>query len=46
MNITVLKRRLPERHRYERGEKWNLRPNQADAVKAFVNAVNSGRKIF
>ena len=38
------KKRLPERHRYERGEKWNLRPNQADAVKAFVNAVNSGRK--
>lgn len=35
---------MPERHRYERGEKWNLRPNQADAVKAFVNAVNSGRK--
>lgn len=38
------KNRLPERYHYERGEKWNLRPNQADAVKAFVNAVHNGRK--
>ncbi|HEM3577934.1 TPA: Eco57I restriction-modification methylase domain-containing protein [Streptococcus suis] len=38
------KDRLPERYHYERGEKWNLRPNQADAVKAFVNAVRNGRK--
>lgn len=36
--------RLPERYHYERGEKWNLRPNQADAVKSFVNAVHNGRK--
>ena len=38
------KSRLPERYHYERGEKWNLRPNQADAVKSFVNAVHGGRK--
>ena len=38
------KNRLPERHHYERGENWNLRPNQAEAVKAFVNAVHKGRK--
>ena len=38
------KSRLPERYHYERGEKWNLRPNQADAVKSFVNAVHNGRK--
>lgn len=38
------KNRLPERHYYERGANWDLRPNQADAVKAFVNAVCNGRK--
>lgn len=38
------KNRLPERYHYERGEIWNLRPNQAEAVKAFVNAVHKGRK--
>lgn len=38
------KNRLPERYHYERGENWNLRPNQAEAVKAFVNAVHKGRK--
>ena len=38
------KNRLPERHYYERGANWDLRPNQADAVKAFVNAVYNGRK--
>lgn len=36
--------RLPERHHYERGENWTLRPNQANAVTAFSNAVNSGRR--
>jgi|LSQX01.2.fsa_nt_gb hypothetical protein len=36
--------RLPEKYQYERGENWNLRPNQDDAVKAFVKAVNNGRK--
>ena len=38
------KNRLPERYHYERGKNWNLRPNQADAVKTFVNAVQNGRK--
>lgn len=38
------KNRLPERYHYERGENWTLRPNQDDAVKAFVNAVHKGRK--
>ena len=36
--------RLPERHHYERGASWDLRPNQQDAVKTFANAVKSGRK--
>ena len=34
------KNRLPQTFHYQRGEQWTLRPNQADAVKAFVNAVN------
>jgi len=38
------KNRLPQTFHYQRGEQWTLRPNQADAVKAFVNAVNNGRK--
>lgn len=38
------KNRLPERHHYVRGENWNLRPNQANAVTEFLNAVNNGRK--
>lgn len=38
------KNRLPQIFHYQRGEQWTLRPNQADAVKAFVNAVNNGRK--
>lgn len=38
------KNRLPERYHYERGENWNLRPNQAEAVKAFVNVVHKERK--
>ena len=38
------KNRLPQTFHYQRGEQWALRPNQADAVKAFVNAVNNGRK--
>lgn len=37
------KNRLPQAFHYQRGEQWTLRPNQADAVKAFVNAVNNGR---
>jgi DNA or RNA helicases of superfamily II len=38
------KNRLPQTFHYQRGEQWTLRPNQADAVKDFVNAVNNGRK--
>lgn len=38
------KNRLPQTFHYQRGEQWTLRPNQADAVKAFVNAVNNGRE--
>lgn len=38
------KNRLPKTHHYKRGESRNLRPNQSDAVKAFVNAVHNGRK--
>lgn len=35
---------LPEKYHYKRGENWSLRPNQADAVKTFVKAINNGRK--
>lgn len=31
--------RIQQPMRYERGEEWQLRPNQADAVNAFVRAV-------
>lgn len=39
-----LKNRLPQTFHYQRGDQWTLRPNQLDAVKAFVHAVNNGRK--
>ncbi|WP_314673785.1 DEAD/DEAH box helicase family protein [uncultured Solobacterium sp.] len=38
------KNRLPQTFHYQRGDQWTLRPNQLDAVKAFVHAVNNGRK--
>ena len=36
--------RLPQTYHYERGEAWDLRPNQKAAVDSFINAVNNGRK--
>lgn len=36
--------RLPQTYHYERGEGWDLRPNQKAAVDSFINAVNNGRK--
>lgn len=35
---------LPKTFHYERGECWNLRPNQKEVVKNFIKAINSGRK--
>lgn len=35
---------LPQIYHYERGEAWDLRPNQKKVVNQFVNAINSGRK--
>ena len=35
---------LPQIYHYERGEAWELRPNQKKAVEQFVKAVRSGRK--
>lgn len=36
--------RLPQTYHYERGDAWDLRPNQKAAVDSFINAVNNGRK--
>lgn len=36
--------RLPQTYHYERGDVWDLRPNQKAAVDSFINAVNNGRK--
>lgn len=36
--------RLPKVYHYERGEAWNLRPNQKEAVNNFAHAVKNGRK--
>ena len=36
--------RLPQVYHYKRGEAWNLRPNQKEAVNNFANAVKNGRK--
>lgn len=36
--------RLPQIYHYERGQAWDLRPNQKKVVKQFKNAVSSGRK--
>ncbi len=38
------KNRLPQTYHYQRGEKWDLRPNQEAAVDNFIQAVNNGRK--
>lgn len=38
------KDRLPQTYHYQRGEKWDLRPNQKAAVDNFIQAVNNGRK--
>lgn len=38
------KSRLPQTYRYERGEKWVLRPNQEEAVKSFSKAIKNGRR--
>lgn len=35
---------LPQIYHYERGEAWDLRPNQKKVIDQFVDAVNSGRK--
>ena len=35
--------RLPATHHYQRGEAWELRPNQQAAVDAFATAVEAGR---
>ncbi|MDK0735992.1 restriction endonuclease [Paeniclostridium sordellii] len=35
--------RLPQTYHYERGTKWELRPNQKEAVKNFLNAIKNGR---
>ena len=36
--------RLPKTYHYQRGENWDLRPNQEAAVDNFIQAVNNGRK--
>jgi len=38
------KDRLPEVYEYSRGESWELRPNQKEAVENFIKAIKSGRK--
>ena len=38
------KNRLPQTYHYERGENWDLRPNQEAAVDRFINAVKNGRR--
>lgn len=37
------KNRLPENYHYKRGDSWNLRPNQQEAVESFQKAVAAGR---
>ena len=36
--------RLPQSYHYERGKRWELRPNQEEAVNNFIKAVKNGRK--
>lgn len=36
--------RLPQTYHYQRGENWDLRPNQESAVNSFIQAVKNGRK--
>ena len=38
------KNRLPKTYHYQRGENWDLRPNQDAAVNSFIQAVKNGRK--
>ena len=36
--------RLPQIYHYQRGENWDLRPNQEAAVNSFTQAVKNGRR--
>ena len=36
--------RLPQTYHYQRGGKWDLRPNQEVAVNSFIHAVKNGRR--
>lgn len=38
------KNNLPQTFHYQRGDNWNLRPNQLEAVKNFDKAIKNGRK--
>ncbi|HFI0379318.1 TPA: DEAD/DEAH box helicase family protein, partial [Streptococcus suis] len=38
------KNNLPQNFHYQRGDNWNLRPNQLEAVNNFDKAIKNGRK--
>ena len=38
------KNKLPQTYHYQRGENWDLRPNQEAAVNSFIQAVKNGRR--
>ncbi|MBU0279140.1 MULTISPECIES: Eco57I restriction-modification methylase domain-containing protein [unclassified Gemella] len=38
------KNNLPQTFHYQRGDNWNLRPNQLEAVNNFDKAIKNGRK--